>query len=429
MVHDLSVDRTTSQKGSISQYTAAELAAMEAPRNPSSAPTPTGIPALEDLLDRFDDLEHLQLEVKKDTRQRLNILSNRLTEVIQRRNLYQTVAITSSDTWFLKQIRRRNKNIRIGLVAERKFPRPLSIAGQLGCEYLCINWKLCSKALVEKAHRKGMHVSTWTVNRIHDMLQLEEMGVDSIITDGLWDVYNDKHMGSCAETCVRKYQFTREEQDEFAQESYTRAQNTQRDGIFSKEIVPVEIKDRKGNLSEVTEDDEPQRANFEKMTKIRPAFEKDGTVTAANASKINDGAAAVVMMSAEKAADLGVKTVARIVAQASFSQEPEWFTTAPVRAIRKVLDKSGLTVDDINLFEIKEAFAAVTMAAEKDLGLDHDKVNIHGGAVALGHPIGASGARILVTLLNAMEFRKAKLGLATLCIGGGEASAVIVERV
>ena len=253
--------------------------------------------------------------------------------------------------------------------------------------------------------------------------------MDSIITDGLWDVYNDKHMGSCAETCVRKYQFTREEQDEFAQESYTRAQNTQRDGIFSKEIVPVEIKDRKGNLSEVAEDDEPQRANFEKMTKIRPAFEKDGTVTAANASKINDGAAAVVMMSAEKAADLGVKTVARIVAQASFSQEPEWFTTAPVRAIRKVLDKSGLTVDDINLFEINEAFAAVTMAAEKDLGLDHDKVNIHGGAVALGHPIGASGARILVTLLNAMESRKAKLGLATLCIGGGEASAVIVERV
>ena len=277
---------------------------------------------------------------------------------------------------------------------------------------------------------ESMSLSPFLIPRAKTGLQLGHTElVDSIITDGLWDVYNDKHMGSCAETCVRKYQFTREEQDEFARESYTRAQNAQRDGIFSKEIVPVEIKDRKGNLSEVTEDDEPQRANFEKMTKIRPAFEKDGTVTAANASKINDGAAAVVMMSAEKAADLGVKTVARIVAQASFSQEPEWFTTAPVRAIRKVLDKSGLTVDDINLFEINEAFAAVTMAAEKDLGLDHDKVNIHGGAVALGHPIGASGARILVTLLNAMESRKAKLGLATLCIGGGEASAVIVERV
>ena len=277
---------------------------------------------------------------------------------------------------------------------------------------------------------ESMSLSPFLIPRAKTGLQLGHTElVDSIITDGLWDVYNDKHMGSCAETCVRKYQFTREEQDEFARESYTRAQNAQRDGIFSKEIVPVEIKDRKGNLSEVAEDDEPQRANFEKMTKIRPVFEKDGTVTAANASKINDGAAAVVMMSAEKAADLGVKTVARIVAQASFSQEPEWFTTAPVRAIRKVLDKSGLTVDDINLFEINEAFAAVTMAAEKDLGLDHDKVNIHGGAVALGHPIGASGARILVTLLNAMESRKAKLGLATLCIGGGEASAVIVERV
>ena len=277
---------------------------------------------------------------------------------------------------------------------------------------------------------ESMSLSPFLIPRAKTGLQLGHTElVDSIITDGLWDVYNDKHMGSCAETCVRKYQFTREEQDEFARESYTRAQNAQRDGIFSKEIVPVEIKDRKGNLSEVAEDDEPQRANFEKMTKIRPAFEKDGTVTAANASKINDGAAAVVMMSAEKAADLGVKTVARIVAQASFSQEPEWFTTAPVRAIRKVLDKSGLTVDDINLFEINEAFAAVTMAAEKDLGLDHDKVNIYGGAVALGHPIGASGARILVTLLNAMESRKAKLGLATLCIGGGEASAVIVERV
>ena len=277
---------------------------------------------------------------------------------------------------------------------------------------------------------ESMSLSPFLIPRAKTGLQLGHTElVDSIITDGLWDVYNDKHMGSCAETCVRKYQFTREEQDEFARESYTRAQNAQRDGIFSKEIVPVEIKDRKGNLSEVAEDDEPQRANFEKMTKIRPAFDKDGTVTAANASKINDGAASVVMMSAEKAADLGVKTVARIVAQASFSQEPEWFTTAPVRAIRKVLDKSGLTVDDINLFEINEAFAAVTMAAEKDLGLDHDKVNIHGGAVALGHPIGASGARILVTLLNAMESRKAKLGLATLCIGGGEASAVIVERV
>ncbi|KMQ74887.1 glycerophosphodiester phosphodiesterase [Marinobacter subterrani] len=183
LVHDLSVDRTTGQKGIISKYTAAELAAMDARRNTSSWPRPTGIPSLDDLLDQFDDLEHLQLEVKKDNRHRLNILCNRLTEVIQHRNLYQTAAITSSDTWFLKEIRRRNKNIRIGLVTERKFPRPISMASRLGCEYLCINWKLCSKELVEQAHRRGMHVSTWTVNRIHDMLQLEEMGVDSIITD------------------------------------------------------------------------------------------------------------------------------------------------------------------------------------------------------------------------------------------------------
>ncbi len=252
--------------------------------------------------------------------------------------------------------------------------------------------------------------------------------VDSIITDGLWDVYNNKHMGSCTETCVREYQFAREEQDDFARESYTRAQKAQKDGTFAKEIIPVEIKDRKGNVSEVTEDDEPKRANFEKMKKLRPAFEKEGTVTAANASKINDGAAAAVMMSAEKAEELGINPVVRIVAQASFAQEPEWFTTAPVGAMRKVLDKAGLTEDNIDVFEINEAFAAVTMAAEKELGLDHDKVNIHGGAVALGHPIGASGARILVTLLNAMVSREAKLGLASLCIGGGEASAVIVEK-
>lgn len=183
LVHDLSVDRTTAQKGSISNYTAAELAAMDARHNTSSWPIPTGIPTLDDLLDQFGDIEHLQLEVKKDNRQRLNILCNRLTEVIQHRNMYQTAAITSADTWFLKQIKRRNTNIRVGLVAERKFPRPLSMANRLGCDYLCINWKLCSKPLVEQAHRRGMHVSTWTVNRIHDMLQLEEMGVDSIITD------------------------------------------------------------------------------------------------------------------------------------------------------------------------------------------------------------------------------------------------------
>ncbi|MBY6193287.1 glycerophosphodiester phosphodiesterase [Marinobacter hydrocarbonoclasticus] len=183
LVHDLTVDRTTGQKGSVGKYTAAELAEMDARRNTSSWSRKTGIPSLENLLDQFDDIEHLQLEVKKDARHRLNILCNRLTEIIQRRDLYQTAAITSSDPWFLREIRRRDKNIRIGLVAERKFPRPLNLATRLGCEYFCVNWKILTKGMVETAHRRNMHVSTWTVNRIHDMLLLEEMGVDSIITD------------------------------------------------------------------------------------------------------------------------------------------------------------------------------------------------------------------------------------------------------
>ncbi|WP_417514382.1 glycerophosphodiester phosphodiesterase [Marinobacter sp.] len=183
LVHDLTTDRTTGQKGQVSQYTAAELAAMDARRNTISWPVRTGIPTLEDLLDQFGDVEHFQLEVKKDSRARLNILCNRLTEIIQHRNLYKTAAITSADTWFLKEIRRRNKRIRTGLVAERRFPRPLGVATRLGCHYLCINWKLCSPELVETARKREMHVSCWTVNRIQDMLQLEAMGVDSIITD------------------------------------------------------------------------------------------------------------------------------------------------------------------------------------------------------------------------------------------------------
>lgn len=183
LVHDLTIDRTTGQKGEVSNYTAAELAAMDARKNASPWPERAGIPSLEDLLDQFNDIEHFQLEVKKDSRTRLNVLCNRLTEIIQHRNLYQTAAITSSDAWFLKEIRRRNKRIRTGLVAERRFPRPIGQAARLGCEYLCINWKLCSPELVENARRKEMHVSCWTVNRIQDMLRLEAMGVDSVITD------------------------------------------------------------------------------------------------------------------------------------------------------------------------------------------------------------------------------------------------------
>lgn len=183
LVHDLTVDRTTGLKGGVCNYTAAELAAMDARRNTSSWPRPVGIPTLEQLLDQFDDLEHLQLEVKKDDRQRLNVLCNRLTEIIQRRALYQRVAVTSSDTWFLKEIRRRDKRIRLGLVAERRFPSPVNLATRLGCEYFCVNWKILKPEMVAAAHRKDMHVSTWTVNRIQDMLQLAAMGVDSVITD------------------------------------------------------------------------------------------------------------------------------------------------------------------------------------------------------------------------------------------------------
>ena len=251
--------------------------------------------------------------------------------------------------------------------------------------------------------------------------------VDSMIIDGLWDVYNDRHMGNCADMCAEKYSFSREEQDAFTKESYTRAQRAQSEGKFADEIVSVEVKDRRGNVSEVSVDDEPGKADFEKMTKLKPAFGKEGTVTAANASKINDGAAALVVLDENKGAELKVKPVARILAQASVAQEPEWFTTAPVGAIQKVLIKAGLEMSDIDLFEINEAFSNVAMAAMKELDISHDVVNVNGGAVALGHPIGASGARILVTLLHAMKTRGAKRGLATICIGGGEASALIVE--
>ncbi len=251
--------------------------------------------------------------------------------------------------------------------------------------------------------------------------------IDSMIIDGLWDVYNDRHMGNCADMCAEKYSFSREEQDAFTIESYTRAQRAQSEGKFADEIVSVEVKDRSGNVSEVSVDDEPGKADFEKMTKLKPAFGKEGTVTAANASKINDGAAALVVLDENKSAELKVKPVARILAQASVAQEPEWFTTAPVGAIQKVLKNAGLEMSDIDLFEINEAFSNVAMAAMKELDISHDVVNVNGGAVALGHPIGASGARILVTLLHAMKTRGAKRGLAAICIGGGEASALIVE--
>ncbi|MEK7790367.1 MAG: acetyl-CoA C-acyltransferase, partial [Deltaproteobacteria bacterium] len=260
---------------------------------------------------------------------------------------------------------------------------------------------------------------------------------DSMIKDGLWDVYHQFHMGSAAELCAKKYRFSREEQDDFAKESYRRAQRAEKEGLFKEEIAPFVIPhfgDAKGNSQTISEDEEPQKFLPEKIPALRPAFEKEGTVTAANASKINDGAAAVVLMTEELAKKRGFidknhRPLAKIIAQVDAAGPPEWFTTAPIAAIQKVLSIANLSVKDIDLFEINEAFAVAALAAIKDLSLDPKKVNVHGGAVALGHPIGASGARILTTLLYAMKHHRAKRGLAAICIGGGEASAMVVESI
>jgi len=251
---------------------------------------------------------------------------------------------------------------------------------------------------------------------------------DLMIKDGLWDVYNDFHMGNCAEMCAEEYKITREIQDQFAIESFTRAQKAQKEGLFKEEIVPVSIPQKKGDPVLVTDDEGPPRAKIDKIPKLRGAFKKGGTVTAANASSINDGGAAVVVASAEFAKKKGIEPLARIIAHSTASREPEWFTIAPVDAMKKLFEKTKTTPADIDLFEINEAFAVVTIAANNEFNLDTSKVNVNGGAVALGHPIGASGTRIFVTLLYAMKQQNAKRGLATLCIGGGEAVAVMVER-
>lgn len=251
--------------------------------------------------------------------------------------------------------------------------------------------------------------------------------VDSMVFDGLWDIHTDQHMGSCAELCAEKYGFTREMQDGFAKESYERAQKAIREGHFRDEIVGVPVKKKKGEGAIFDTDEEPARVDFDKMLRLKASFKQGGSITAANASSISDGAAALLLMSEERARAEGAKPLARIVASAGHSQEPEWFTTAPVGAIKKVLERSGLSIDNIDLFEINEAFSAVAMAAMKEYDLDPSKVNVSGGAVALGHPIGASGARILVTLIYALSRLGLKRGLATLCNGGGEATAMIVE--
>lgn len=251
---------------------------------------------------------------------------------------------------------------------------------------------------------------------------------DGMIFDGLWDVYNNFHMGNAAELCAREFKITREEQDKYASESYKRAQNAISKGKFKKEVVPVEVPGRKGQVTVVDTDEEPGKGDISKFPTLRPAFLRDGTVTAANASSINDGAAAVIVMSAEKAKALKIKPLAKIIAHSTASKDPEWFTTAPADAINKLLGKVKMTTNDVDLFEINEAFSVVSIVNNRLLGLDARKVNINGGAVSLGHPIGASGARILVTLLYAMADRKVKRGLASLCIGGGEAVAMMIER-
>ncbi|MDQ6800613.1 MAG: acetyl-CoA C-acyltransferase [Acidobacteriota bacterium] len=252
--------------------------------------------------------------------------------------------------------------------------------------------------------------------------------VDVLVHDGLWDPYGDKHMGSCAEMCVSKYNFTREQQDAYSLESYKRAQDAVRSGKFKKEIAVVEIPSKKGT-SVIIDDEEPFAAPLDKMPTLKPAFQKDGgTVTAANSSKINDGAAALVVTSADYAKKNNLKPMARIIAQATSAQEPEWFTTAPAKSIEIALRRANMTIKDIDLFEVNEAFAAVAMAAMADAKIPHERLNVNGGAVALGHPIGASGARILVTLLYALADRNLKRGMAAICIGGGEAAALIVER-
>ena len=251
--------------------------------------------------------------------------------------------------------------------------------------------------------------------------------IDALIKDGLWDPYNNFHMGNAAELCVREHKVTRQEQDEFAKQSYVRAQKAVQDGMFKDEIAPVEMT-VKGQKSQIASDEEPGKARFDKMTELRPAFDKEGTITAANASKINDGAAALVLSTADFAGKNNLKPMAKILGHSTFAQDPKWFTTAPVGAMKDVLKKLNLKAEDIDLFEINEAFSVVTQVAMKELNIPHDKVNVFGGAVALGHPIGASGARVLVTLVHALKKLNKKRGLATLCIGGGEAVAVVVER-
>ncbi len=251
--------------------------------------------------------------------------------------------------------------------------------------------------------------------------------IDGMLKDGLTDVYNRVHMGNCAELCAKENNISREEQDAFAIESYNRAAKAWKEGRFAEEVVPVEVPQRKGDPIVISEDEEYTNVKMEKIPSLRPAFDKEGTVTAANASTLNDGASALVLMSKEKAEELGLNPIARIVSFADAAQAPEWFTTAPSKALPKALDKAGLKNSDIDFWELNEAFAVVGLANIAELGLDASKVDVNGGAVALGHPLGSSGSRILVTLINVLKQNKGRYGAAGICNGGGGASAMVIE--
>jgi acetyl-CoA C-acetyltransferase len=251
--------------------------------------------------------------------------------------------------------------------------------------------------------------------------------VDGMISDGLWDPYNNQHMGNCAELCAKEKNFTRETQDQYAAESFRRAQAAQKAGKFSAEITPVEVAGRKGEVTKVEADEGPGKVQFDKILTLKPAFDKTGTVTAANASGINDGAAAVVLMSADKAKALGIKPLAKIVSYGTNAAEPVWFTTAPAEAMRRALKKASWEVGSVDRFEVNEAFAVVALAAQKELSIPAEKLNVWGGAISIGHPIGASGCRVVTTLISQLRDAGLKRGIAGICIGGGEATAICVE--
>ncbi|MFZ5496748.1 MAG: thiolase family protein [Verrucomicrobiota bacterium] len=283
-------------------------------------------------------------------------------------------------------------------------------------------------AFVVAGGMENMSLAPYLLPKARDGYRLgHQQVVDSMISDGLWDPYNNLHMGNCAEQCAAKYKFTREQQDAYAIESFKRANAAQKDGRFAAEITPVEITDAKGNVIRIEHDEGPAKVKYDKIPALKPSFQKDGTITPANASSINDGAAALVVTTADQAKAKGLKALARLAAFGAHAQDPVWFTTAPVTAAQRALQSAGWSVQDVDLWEVNEAFAVVPLAFMQELGVPHDRLNVHGGAISLGHPIGCSGARILVTLLAALRERGRKRGVAAICIGGGEGLAVCVE--